>query len=44
MEKMARKNTRPFSNLRRVKNKMATKLLGITLTEKTINITLNELI
>ena len=41
---MAKKNTRALSNLRRVKNKMANKFLGIILTDKKIHIKLNELI
>ena len=42
--KMARKNTRVLSNLRRVINKMATKCLDITLTDGKIHIKLIKLI
>ena len=42
---MSRKNPRVSSNVREVKkNKMATKFLGIILTDKKIHIKLNELI
>ena len=43
-KKITRKNTRTLSNLRLMKNKMATKFLGITLTDNKSHIKLNELI
>ena len=41
---MTRKNARGLSNLRRVKNRMASKFLGMSLTNKEIYIKLDEII